>query len=167
MRKTLLIVVFLLMLSTSVLADYSCINDTYSQFSTTLTVSNSTIPISYDEYCPFNCTNATGECNSNPYNSSDLDFFILIAIAIILFVIGNSLNEEDWPIHFMFLIASLILIVASLGLLVSRETAMGNVLFSGTMLYVYYFAIVILLVIIFYYIVKTALKVLYATSKVK
>jgi hypothetical protein len=163
----LMALTFLSAMAITASADYTCVNASASQFSTVISVSGSPIAIAYDEMCQFNCSSTTGECNPPPTDNIWLELFIFLAIALILLYIGKSLSEEDWFLQLLFLIAAMALIVATLGLLMTKEELTNNTLFSGPVNYIYWFAIVIMMVIIFYYMIKTILKVLFKVSDLK
>jgi hypothetical protein len=149
----------LAMLTPLVLGDYACINDTYTNFSTTIAVSGNSIPISYPEYCPFNCTTATGECNPSPYDTSNnVVFFIMPLISFILLYFTSLLKEEDWMIHILLMVAALVFLIVPMGILSSVLTAQ----YLG----VYIFLVVIAFVIIFYYILKVIVRAFQATKAV-
>ena len=139
--------IMFLLLSTAVLADYSCVNETHSLYETTLTISGTDIPISYPELCDFGCYNVTGECNPNPYSPDNFVFVLLLPIiSFILLYISTILKAEDWAIHLLLLIGALLFLVVPLGMLNNVLTGPYNGLYMALT--------VIVGIVIFYYVLK-------------
>jgi len=151
-KQMVFLFVFLAMVSSIASADnYTCLDSNISYFETTITVSGSNIPISYNESCKFGCRDETGECNPSPYESSNFIIYLLLPIiSFILLYLSTILKAEDWAVHLLLLIGALLFLIVPIGLL-------SNILsspFSG----LYLLLTVIVTIVIFYYILKIIVK---------
>jgi hypothetical protein len=152
MKRTILILTFLIAVSSIGYAqNYTCLDANTSYFSTTITVSGSNIPITYNETCKFGCQAETGRCNPSPYDSSNFIIYLFLPIiSFILLYLSTILKEEDWAMHLLLLIGALLFLIVPVGLL-------SNILpspFSG----LYLLLTVIVTIVIFYYILKIIVK---------
>jgi hypothetical protein len=159
MRNIVLTLFILCILPASALADYSCLNNSTSSFTTTLNISGSLLPISYPQNCPYGCYNATGECNNNPFDVSTMNILYLIfpIIAFVLFYFSSLLKTEDWAIHLLLIIAGLLFIMVPLGIL---STSMPTQFVP-----VYWMMIAIIFIVVAYYILKIIARSIQAMSK--
>jgi len=152
------ILIFLAIFSSIGLADWNCLNDTHSQYSTTITVGSSNVPVSFPKRCPFNCKNETGECNPSPYEINMMDLGILfgvITITIILFILSFKVEQEGFKIFYflvglVFLLAVLLIIINYISIM-NKETSLG---FIANMLWYILVALAFTVVVIFIYILK-------------
>ena len=129
-----------------------CINNTHS-YHTWVFVDEAPATwetLSKNYTCQFDCTNITGQCNPNPYESeSFLIYLIFPVIGFILLYISSLLKQEDWAIHLMLLIAGLIMLTVTVGL-VSNFIPTP---FSG----VYLMMIAVSVIVIFYYVIRVVI----------
>lgn len=106
MKKLLLsILLSSMLLSTVTFAqNYTCIDANTSYFTTTIIVSGSSIPISYNETCKFGCQEESGQCKPSPYITNVMDLgllFGMVILAIIFFYLsfkiggGEGAGEAD------------------------------------------------------------------------
>lgn len=117
MKKALSVLVFLLVISTVAMAEeYTCIDDSTSQYETTIIVSGSGIPITYNETCKFGCNTASGKCDADPYedNTGLIGItFSLFALGVILILLSFRVDQDGFK-HFyyfsglLFLLAGLV-----------------------------------------------------------
>lgn len=164
-------------LSTNVLAEsYTCMNDSISQYSTTIIVSGSSIPISYNDTCSFGCQVESGKCKPSPYEINQMDvglLFGMIVFAIIMFYIsfklgsGEGSSEEDLlKVHafkIFFFMAGLIFLMASQLIMINyvsminKTSSMG---FIEDMLWFILAIIVISFVVLFLLVIKDAMNLI-------
>jgi hypothetical protein len=161
MKKILIVILYILLFCNIGYAqNYTCLDANTSYFSTTITVSGSNIPITYNETCKFGCQNETGRCNPSPYDSSNFIIYLFLPIiSFILLYLSTILKEEDWAMHLLLLIGALLFLIVPVGLL-------SNILpspFSG----LYLLLTVIVTIVIFYYILKIIVKAVNAMRGAK
>jgi hypothetical protein len=154
------ILIFLALFSSVGLADWNCLNNTFSQYSTTLTVGSSSVPLSYPKNCTLSggCNPTTGICYPSPYDISIMDLGILfgvITITIILFVLSFKVEQEGFKIFYflvglVFLLAVLLIIINYISIM-NKESSLG---FIADMLWYILVALVFTVVVIFILILK-------------
>jgi len=160
MRKKRLAITMMIsfaLLSTISLADYSCMNSTTSQFSTTITVSGSNIPISYNDTCKFGCQTETGKCNPSPYDIGIMDIGVmygLFAIGVLFFILSWKTENDAYRVYFffaglLFLLANMLAMITYINVM-NKATSLGYVEdMLWWVLVIYAFSIVILFVLMF------------------
>lgn len=78
--------------------NYTCMDATTSFFSTLITVSGSSIPISYNETCKFGCQSESGKCKASPYDINIMDvglLFGMIVFALLFFYLSFKLGTSE------------------------------------------------------------------------
>lgn len=165
-RCMVAMVAFLLSFSTVAMAEnYTCVDTNTSFYSTVITVSGSSIPISYNESCPGGCNNITGACNPDPYASSNsMILVILPLIAFILLYLSATRKEEDWAIHLLLMVAALAFLITPIGIMQASAAQENNSLLNNPLTALYTFMIVIIILVIAYYILKIIVKAVHAMS---
>jgi len=158
-KKIVIIVLIFLSLfpSISLAQNYTCLDENTSYFSTTIIVSSSSIPISYNETCKFECNSQTGRCNPSPYDIGIMDIAIMygiFAIAVLFFILSWKTETDAFKIYYffaglLFLLATLLIMINYINLL-NKATSLG---FVEDMLWwvliAYTFSIAILFVLMF------------------
>lgn len=118
-------------------------------------------------YCANGCNNVTYSCNPAQYSDSNmLILFIPLIVAFLFFLIGSSIQSEDWAISLIFLFASLVFTFSGLGMVGTFLTNTAATAFSPINS-MYWFSIILFVVLLFYYAIKTTLKVLAGMGKLK
>lgn len=107
MKKIFITFIIFLLFSTNALADYNCLNSTFSQFSTTLTVGSSSVPLSYPKNCTLSggCNPATGECypSSHEVSGGSLGIlFSILGLGVMFYLISLKTDDEIYKIFFHF-----------------------------------------------------------------
>lgn len=138
-------------------ADFSCVNNTHMQFSTTINVNSQAVAVDYIERCPFNCKNETGQCNPSPYEIGIMDIGIMygiFAISVLFFVLSWKTGTDAYRIYYFF--AGLIFLLATLLMMITYIDLMNKSASIGYVedmlwwiLVVYIFSIVILFIMMF------------------
>jgi len=163
MKRILLIALVCVALFSSVgLASYSCLNETTSQFTTTITVSGSSIPIAYNETCKFNCKAETGECNPSPYDMNFVDvsvMFIVFAIGLAFFYIHGKVGNEAFRLMY-FLIGLMFLFASLLLAIILIQQSNKSITFGAVETLIFFFEIIIgfSILVLFIFILVDAFK---------
>jgi uncharacterized membrane protein YhdT len=172
LRMIISFLVSLAMLSSIGLADWNCINNSFTQYSTTLTVGSSSTPLSFPKNCTLSggCNPATGECYPSPYGISIMDvglLFGIIVFALLFFYLSFKLGttegagESDllkvqafktffFMVGLIFLLASQLIMINYVSL-INKGSSMG---FIEDMLWFILAIIAISVVILFIMILK-------------